>query len=87
MSPPSPADLAAAFADLLDVPYDPSRDPDVAMCALIDTARASGLTWAQIGSVTIGRRDPKAAKKHAKALGAAVRARALAVIPQEVLDG
>jgi hypothetical protein len=85
--PASPAETAALFADLLDVPYDPSRDPDVAMLEMIGTALAAGLTWAQIGSVTIGQRNPKAAKRHAKQLGARVRARALAAIPQEVLDG
>ena len=74
----TPAQAAAAFADLLGVGYDPSADPDVAMLGLIETARASGITWAQIGSVTIRRRDPKAAKAHAKALAARVKRRAFA---------
>ena len=84
MSPNSPAEAAAAFAATLDISWDPSADPDVRMCELIETARQTGLSWAQIGSVIIGRRDPKAAKKHAKALGAAVRARAFASMPLEV---
>ena len=86
MSPQTPAEAAAAFADLLDVDYDPSTDPDVAMLEMIGTARASGITWAQIGSVTIRRRDPKAAKRHARALAAQRPPRAFASMPQEV-DG
>lgn len=86
MTGQTPAEAAAAFADLLDVAYDPSADPDVAMLEMIGTARASGITWAQIGSVTIRRRDPKAAKRHARALAGKVRARAFASVPQEV-DG
>jgi hypothetical protein len=86
MSPQTPAEAAAAFADLLDVDYDPSADPDVTMLEMIGTARANGITWAQIGSVTIRRRDPKAAKRHARALAASVRQRAFAALPQEVND-
>ena len=86
MSPQTPAEAAAAFADLLDVDYDPTADPDVAMLSMIETARASGITWAQIGSVTIHRRDPKAAKRHAKRIAARVRQRALAAMPLEVDD-
>ena len=86
MTGQTPAEAAAAFADLLGVGYDPSADPDVSMLGMIETARASGITWAQIGSVTIRRRDPKAAKRHARALAGKVRARAFASMPQEV-DG
>ena len=86
MSPQTPAEAAAAFADLLDVDYDPTADPDVAMLSMIETARASGITWAQIGSVTIHRRDPREAKRHAKGLAAAVKRRAFASLPQEVPD-
>ena len=84
MSPQTPAEAAASFAELLDVDYDPSTDPDVAMLGMIETARANGITWAQIGSVTIRRRDPKAAKRHARSLAAKVRQRAFASMPLEV---
>lgn len=86
MSPPTPAETAAALAALLDQEYDPVTDPDVSMLGMIETARASGITWAQIGSVTIHRRDPKAAKRHARVLAAKVRRRAFAAMPLEV-DG
>jgi hypothetical protein len=83
----APADAAASLAALLDVGYDPAADPDVAMLGMIETARRSGITWAQIGSVTIRKRDPKAAKQHAKALARKVRERAFASVPQEVDGG
>jgi hypothetical protein len=41
---------------------------DVRLVAMIAEARKRGLTWAQIGSATIGRPDPKAAKNHARKL-------------------
>jgi hypothetical protein len=82
----TPAAAAAELAALLGADWDPASDPDVAMLEMIGTARASGITWAQIGSVTIRRRDPKAAKRHARTLAAAVRRRAFASMPQEV-DG
>ena len=84
MSPPTPAEAAATLAALLDTEYDPATDPDVSMLGMIETALGSGITWAQIGSVTIHRRDPKAAKRHAKQLAARVRQRALAAMPLEV---
>jgi hypothetical protein len=86
MTPPTPAETAAALAALLATEYDPATGPDVAMLAMIETARQSGITWAQIGAVTIGRRDPKAAKAHAKTLAVKVRRRAFAAMPAEV-DG
>jgi hypothetical protein len=86
MSPPTPAETAAQFAGLLGTGYDPSSDPDVAMLEMIETARRNGITWAQIGSVTIRKRDPKAAKAHARALARKVKARAFAAMPQEVPD-
>jgi hypothetical protein len=46
----------------------PSADHDIRLVAMIAQARQQGLTWAQIGSVTVGRRDPKAAKSHARRL-------------------
>lgn len=84
MTPPTPAETAAKLAALLQAEYDPATDPDVAMLGMIETARQSGITWAQIGAVTIRRRDPKAAKAHAKNLAAKVRRRALAAMPMEV---
>jgi hypothetical protein len=82
----SPAEAAASLAALLDTVYDPATDPDVAMLSMIETARQNSITWAQIGSVTIGRRDPKGAKRHAHTLAARVKARAFASMPMEV-DG
>jgi hypothetical protein len=82
----TPAEVAGVFAAMLDVPYDPATDPDVSMLGLIETAQRNGITWAQIGTITIGRRDPKAAKAHAKTLAVNVRRRAFAAMPAEV-DG
>ena len=86
MTPSTPAEVAATLAALLDQEYDPASDPDVAMLGMIETARSSGITWAQIGAVTIHRRDPKAAKQHAKALARKVKERAFAAMPLEVPD-
>lgn len=87
MTGQTPAEAAALLAELLGTGYDPASDPDVAMCELIETARRNGITWAQIGSVTIRNRDPKAAKAHAKLLARRVKARAFAAMPQEVDSG
>ena len=86
MTPPTPAETATALAALLDQEYDPATDPDVSMLGAIETALGNGITWAQIGAITIHRRDPKAAKRHAKRIAARVRQRALAAMPLEVDD-
>lgn len=67
----SAPDLAAQIRDLAALAggsYDSSKDPDVLRIALIASAKASGVTWAQIGQALLGRADGKAAKKHVKAL-------------------
>lgn len=87
MSPPSPADTAASLAALLDADYDPAADHDTVMCGLIAAARAGGLTWAQIGSVITGSRDPRLAKAHAKRLARSANRKAAAAIGAEVPGG
>lgn len=48
---------------------DPPDEHDLLMTGMIAAARSRGLTWAQIGSVfNKGDRNPKLAKKQAKAI-------------------
>lgn len=58
----------------------PADRHDAALVAMVDEALRRGMTWAQIGSATIGRPDAKAAKRHAK--HAARRARHAALVAQ-----
>jgi hypothetical protein len=57
-----------------------SQQVDLLTVAAIDHARKAGATWAQIGSVLSGgeSRDPKLAKKRAKAMARQAQRRLLA---------
>jgi hypothetical protein len=65
----------------------PLADRDVLTAAMIATARARGLTWGQIGSVLLGGdRNPKLAKKHAKALARKANRKAALMLAEEDAD-
>jgi hypothetical protein len=59
-------------------------DKGIATAAMIAQARAAGLTWAQIGSViNDGNRNPKLAKKRARAIARAANRDAARMISEE----
>ena len=86
MSPPSQADAIRRLASLAGQAPDLSQDHDALAVAMIIAAKARGATWAQIGSVLIGRPDPRLAKKHARMLARAANRKAAVTISLEGLD-
>jgi hypothetical protein len=64
-------------------------DPQILTAGMIAEARSAGLTWAQIGSVLSGgtERNPKLAKKRAKAIAREANRKAAALLGEEAADG
>ena len=78
MTPPSPASQIRRMAALAGTAPDMTLDHDVLMVGMVAQAKARGVTWAQIGSVLVGRPDGKLAKKAARALARDANRRLLA---------
>ena len=63
-------------------------DSQILTAGMIAQARDAGLTWAQIGSVLSGgtERNPKLAKKRAKAIAREANRRAALMLSEEAQD-
>jgi hypothetical protein len=78
MTPPSPGSQVRRMAALAGTAPDLTLDHDVLMVGMIAQAKERGVTWAQIGSVLVGRADGKLAKKAARTLARDANRRLLA---------